>query len=193
MHRLWTEAVHDRGIRGGQPVQSAVLSLKLRSSRPRRPRTARSVICQPCEQRRHSFSTVPTTPTTSATQFFFLLHNTRIRGLGTNAAPLLAEGLTMKFRVERDDLADAVAWVARTLPNRPTTQLQVLAGLLLETALVGSAAVRLRLRGGGPGRDLGDRARRGPDPGQRPPARRDHPQPSRPRRWRSPSRGRGPC
>jgi len=40
----------------------------------------------------------------------------------------------MKFRVERDDLADAVAWVARTLPNRPTTQLQVLAGLLLETA-----------------------------------------------------------
>jgi DNA polymerase-3 subunit beta len=39
----------------------------------------------------------------------------------------------MKFRVERDDLADAVAWVARTLPNRPTTQLQVLAGLLLET------------------------------------------------------------
>jgi len=40
----------------------------------------------------------------------------------------------MKFRVERDDLADAVAWVARTLPNRPTTQLQVLAGLLLESA-----------------------------------------------------------
>jgi DNA polymerase-3 subunit beta len=43
----------------------------------------------------------------------------------------------MKFRVERDDLADAVAWVARTLPNRPTTQLQVLAGLLLETAASG--------------------------------------------------------
>jgi DNA polymerase-3 subunit beta len=43
----------------------------------------------------------------------------------------------MKFRVERDDLADAVAWVARTLPNRPTTQLQVLAGLLLETASTG--------------------------------------------------------
>jgi DNA polymerase-3 subunit beta len=40
----------------------------------------------------------------------------------------------MRFRVERDELADAVAWVARTLPNRPTTQLQVLAGLLLETA-----------------------------------------------------------
>jgi DNA polymerase-3 subunit beta len=43
----------------------------------------------------------------------------------------------MKFRVERDDLADAVAWVARTLPNRPTTQLQVLAGLLLETSSSG--------------------------------------------------------
>ncbi|HSP37543.1 MAG TPA: DNA polymerase III subunit beta [Frankiaceae bacterium] len=46
----------------------------------------------------------------------------------------------MKFRVERDDLADAVAWVARTLPNRPTTQLQVLAGLLLET---GPSGLRL--------------------------------------------------
>ena len=40
----------------------------------------------------------------------------------------------MKFRVERDELTDAVTWVARTLPNRPTTQLQVLAGLLLETS-----------------------------------------------------------
>jgi DNA polymerase III subunit beta len=46
----------------------------------------------------------------------------------------------MKFRVERDDLADAVAWVARTLPSRPTTQLQVLAGLLLET---GPSGLRL--------------------------------------------------
>lgn len=40
----------------------------------------------------------------------------------------------MRFRVERDELTDAVTWVARTLPTRPTTQLQVLAGLLLETA-----------------------------------------------------------
>lgn len=39
----------------------------------------------------------------------------------------------MKFRVERDELADAVAWTARTLPTRPTSQLQVLAGLLLES------------------------------------------------------------
>lgn len=43
----------------------------------------------------------------------------------------------MRFRVERDDLADAVTWVARTLPTRPTTQLQVLAGLLLETSDTG--------------------------------------------------------
>ena len=40
----------------------------------------------------------------------------------------------MRFRVERDELTDAVSWVARTLPTRPTTQLQVLAGLLLETS-----------------------------------------------------------
>ncbi len=36
----------------------------------------------------------------------------------------------MKFRVERDVLADAVAWTARTLPVRPPVP--VLAGLLLE-------------------------------------------------------------
>ena len=37
----------------------------------------------------------------------------------------------MKFRVERDALADAVAWTARALPPRPAVP--VLAGLLLET------------------------------------------------------------
>ncbi|MDO5067572.1 MAG: DNA polymerase III subunit beta [Propionibacteriaceae bacterium] len=35
----------------------------------------------------------------------------------------------MKIRVERDALADAVAWVARSLPNRPTAP--ILAGLLI--------------------------------------------------------------
>jgi len=38
----------------------------------------------------------------------------------------------MRFRVERDVLADAVAWAARSLPARPTVP--VLAGLLLEVA-----------------------------------------------------------
>jgi DNA polymerase-3 subunit beta len=38
----------------------------------------------------------------------------------------------MRFRVERDALADAVAWSARTLPQRP--QLPVLAGLRLDVA-----------------------------------------------------------
>ncbi|HHT12112.1 MAG TPA: DNA polymerase III subunit beta [Propionibacterium sp.] len=36
----------------------------------------------------------------------------------------------MKIRVEREALADAVAWVARSLPNRPTAP--ILAGMLLE-------------------------------------------------------------
>ena len=36
----------------------------------------------------------------------------------------------MKFRVERDALADSVAWAARTLPSRPS--LPILAGLLIE-------------------------------------------------------------
>jgi DNA polymerase-3 subunit beta len=38
----------------------------------------------------------------------------------------------MKFRVERDVFAEAVAWAARTLPQRPPVP--VLAGLLLEVA-----------------------------------------------------------
>ena len=38
----------------------------------------------------------------------------------------------MKFRVERDVLADAVAWAARSLPIRPSVP--VLAGLLIETS-----------------------------------------------------------
>ncbi|MGI8417905.1 MAG: DNA polymerase III subunit beta, partial [Nakamurella sp.] len=35
----------------------------------------------------------------------------------------------MKFRVARDDLADAVAWVAKSLPARPPAP--VLGGILL--------------------------------------------------------------
>jgi len=38
----------------------------------------------------------------------------------------------VKIRVERDALADAVAWVARSLPNRPTAP--ILAGLLMKAA-----------------------------------------------------------
>lgn len=38
----------------------------------------------------------------------------------------------MKFRVERDALADAIAWTARSLPSRPAAP--VLAGVLLEVA-----------------------------------------------------------
>ena len=38
----------------------------------------------------------------------------------------------MKIRVERDALADAIAWVARSLPNRPTAP--ILAGLLMNAS-----------------------------------------------------------
>ena len=38
----------------------------------------------------------------------------------------------MKFRVDRDVLADAVAWAARSLPVRPSVP--VLAGLLVEAS-----------------------------------------------------------
>lgn len=45
----------------------------------------------------------------------------------------------MKFRVERDVLTDAVAWVARSLPVRPSVP--VLAGLLIETGPDGDGLV----------------------------------------------------
>ena len=57
----------------------------------------------------------------------------------------------MKFRVERDVLADAVAWAARSLPVRPSVP--VLAGLLIET-VEGGDGLQLsdvRLRDLGPG------------------------------------------
>lgn len=47
----------------------------------------------------------------------------------------------MKFRVERDVLADAVAWTARTLPIRPSSP--VLAGLLLEAGTDRDDALKL--------------------------------------------------
>src|SRR4030095_392886 len=43
-----------------------------------------------------------------------------------------AEDPAMKFRVERDALADAVAWTAKSLPTRPSVP--VLAGVLLRVA-----------------------------------------------------------
>ena len=47
----------------------------------------------------------------------------------------------MKFRVERDVLADAVAWAARSLPVRPSAP--VLAGLLIETQSDGGNGLML--------------------------------------------------
>src|SRR3712207_6826042 len=41
-------------------------------------------------------------------------------------------GPAMKFRVERDALADAVAWTAKSLPSRPSVP--VLAGVLMRVA-----------------------------------------------------------
>jgi DNA polymerase III subunit beta len=48
------------------------------------------------------------------------------------------EAPLVKFRVERDVLADAVAWTARTLPIRPSAP--VLAGLLMEAGALDDGA-----------------------------------------------------
>jgi DNA polymerase-3 subunit beta len=68
----------------------------------------------------------------------------------------------VKFRVERDALADAVAWAARSLATRPT--LPVLAGLMLRVEgeqlsvsgfdLEASTEVDLEVTAGAPGRAL---------------------------------------
>src|SRR5579885_119888 len=68
----------------------------------------------------------------------------------------------MKFRVERDALADAVAWAARSLSARPT--IPVLAGLLLSVDgdqlsvsgfdLEASTEVDLEVTAGAPGQAL---------------------------------------
>ena len=55
----------------------------------------------------------------------------------------------MRFIVERDVLAEAVAWVARSLPSRPV--LPILSGLLLEASSDGLTLFLFRLRGIGPG------------------------------------------
>ncbi|MDT4911277.1 MAG: polymerase subunit beta, partial [Pseudonocardiales bacterium] len=68
----------------------------------------------------------------------------------------------MKFRVERDALADAVTWAARSLASRPT--LPVLAGLMLRVDgdqlsvsgfdLEASTEVDLEVTAGAPGQAL---------------------------------------
>src|SRR5580692_500177 len=40
------------------------------------------------------------------------------------------EAVVMRFRIERDALGEAVAWVARALPSRPVVP--VLSGMLIE-------------------------------------------------------------
>jgi DNA polymerase-3 subunit beta len=51
----------------------------------------------------------------------------------------------MRFRVERNELTEAVAWTARTLPTRSTVP--VLSGLLLEAGMPEGGADALRLSG----------------------------------------------
>ena len=52
----------------------------------------------------------------------------------------------MKFRVDRDVLADAVAWAARSLPVRPSVP--VLSGLLIEASDDGLVLGNLVASGG---------------------------------------------
>ena len=82
----------------------------------------------------------------------------------------------MRIMVERDTLAEAVAWVARSLPSRPV--LPILSGLLLEADSGGltlscfdyevSARIRVDAEVAEPGHGAGARAA----------ARRDHPEPA---------------
>ena len=79
----------------------------------------------------------------------------------------------MKLRVERDVLADSVAWAARTLPSRPS--LPVLAGLVLTATERRTDPQQLRLRGLGSRGDRRRRRDRGHVPGVGPTPRRHRP------------------
>ena len=83
----------------------------------------------------------------------------------------------MKFRVERDVLADAAAWVARSLPARPPVP--VLGGVLVEASSGPSAGaahrLRVRLRDLGPRRGRRHHRRSRPRPRLRQAAGRHHP------------------
>jgi DNA polymerase-3 subunit beta len=56
-------------------------------------------------------------------------------GACVNDAQVEKGTVTVKFRVERDTLADAVTWVARALPSRPPVP--VLAGILIDAEAEG--------------------------------------------------------
>ena len=84
----------------------------------------------------------------------------------------------MKFRVDRDVLAEAVAWTARSIPTRPGT-LPQLSGHHGEHRARRSVAERVRLRDVGPGHHPGRCRRRRPGPGLRPAAGRHRPRPAR--------------
>ena len=103
-----------------------------------------------------------------------------------HASTATVEVFSMKFRVARDDLADAVAWVAKSLPTRPPVP--VLGGILLEvqgsTLTVAGFDYEVSTRadrfGGHPGVVPGRRRRRRraadrAGAGLRPAAGRDHP------------------
>ena len=83
----------------------------------------------------------------------------------------------MKFRVDRDVLADAVAWAARSLPVRPSAP--VLAGLLIEAGDDGLVLSTFDYETSARATLTAEVSDEGTRPGQRPAARRHLPQPAR--------------
>ena len=87
-------------------------------------------------------------------------------------ARALTRTSAMKFRVERDALADAVAWAARSLASRPTVP--VLAGLLLSVEDDSLSVSGFDLEASTQITVDGERGQPGPGAGVRPAARRHH-------------------
>ena len=82
----------------------------------------------------------------------------------------------MKLQVERDPLAEAVAWAARALPARPTAP--VLAGIRIQAGSELTLST-FDYRGLGPGDHRGPGQRGGDCAGLGQAARGDRPQPAR--------------
>ena len=113
----------------------------------------------------------------SATRSVAVSKITRARRSGVGPDRGGASGGSVKIRLERDVLAEAVQWAARSLPVRPSVP--ILAGLLVRADADGVTLLQLRLRDLGQDHGQGRGHRRGPGPGLRPAAGRHLPQPAR--------------
>src|SRR5207248_539271 len=97
-------------------------------------RRVRGRVVEPARTRRNAARAVRDTPGRRRVTPIHQVSVVRgpVRPTTVSTAVSAPRGGSVRFRVERDVLAEAVAWTARSLPSRPPVP--VLAGLLVEAA-----------------------------------------------------------